>query len=481
MNIPDGATETALDLEPDPLMRILDLRASLQGRPFTLRTGSGGTICQYSFTEDEPFLGGFAAVFRVVHGGNSYALKIAHRMGASAARVQQEHRSSEIQRVLRENGGPVPMTYHVGRVEGVPALIMSWETGESLRVLLDDLGNRRRRAGAALDRLASWIEAVVRAMAELDRRVAELHGDGEAGTFVHGDLKPSNILIRKGRSRRERVLATLLDFGEAGLGAPVGPTGYSEAYASPEIVRRSLDASTQVTWRSDQYAIGRMLLEGLEQLQRCGIAVRSGYLLHRFGRVARLTTVATRMTALDPNSRYGSWEEVLDALQSRTRKRILRWSIAATIFLMAGLLLSLLFFQRAGSSAIVVRATGPEDRVRQLADTMEVVFTTSPFKPDPKSCPIPDSGEEARIELPFEVDVVQALDTFSLKIMMQPQREGIDEKAKGLLDGLRGKRIVILDQSIELDGTRSLRMELQRMLRDRSMMYEGVQIEVGFR
>ena len=470
-----------LNREPDPLMRILDLRESLQGHPFTLTTVSGGTICQYSFTEDEPFLGGFAAVFRVVDGGNSYALKIAHRTDASAERMQQEHASSEIQRVLRENGGPVPMTYHVGHVEGVPALIMSWETGESLRVLLDALGNRRRRAGAALDRLASWIEAVVRAMAELDRRVAELHGDGEAGTFVHGDLKPSNILIRKGRSRRERVLATLLDFGEAGLGAPVGPTGYSEAYASPEIVRRSLDASTQVTWRSDQYAIGRMLLEGLEQLQRAGIAVRSGFRIRRFGRVARLTTVATRMTAVDPNGRYGSWDEVLDALQSRTRKRILRWSIAATVFLAAGLLLSLLFIQGAGLSAVVVRTTGPEGRVRQLADTMEVVCTTSPFKPDPKSCPIPDSGEEARIELPFEVDVVQGSETFSLKIVMQPKREGIVDKSIGIFDGWRGKRIVILDQSIQLDGTRSLRAELQRMLKDRSMMYGDVQIEVGFR
>jgi serine/threonine protein kinase len=470
--------DAVLELEPDPMMRILELRDRLQGRPFTLKTSSGGEIRQYRFTEDEPILGGFAAVFRVLDAERHFALKVTHRAGSSAERMQQESASSELQRVLRENGGPVPMTYHVGRVAGVPAIVMSWETGDSLRGLLDGLGRNARKEQADLRRLSTWIESIVHAMAELDRRVAELHGDGAAGLFVHGDLKPSNILIRSGRSRREPVLATLLDLGESALGPAPGPTGYSEAYACPEIVRRSFDPTTSVTWRSDQYAIGRMLLEGVERIER---ARMRGSITRRFGRLSRLQAIARRMTSVAPSDRFDSWSSVLDALQSRTRRRIARWSIAAAIFIAVGVLLTLSMIGRGGPSAIVVRTSGSADLVGKLAESMEIKCTVEPFDPDPPACMLPRPGEEARIELPFEVDAVELHDMFRVQIVIQPRREGPLAGLTGLLDESLSRRKTIVDRSVSPDRARPLRAILKEMLADQSVSYEGVRIEIGFR
>jgi serine/threonine protein kinase len=464
--------------ETDPLMRILDLRERLGGRPFTLETNTGGVTRQYSFTDDEPILGGFAAVFRVVEDGRSFALKVAHREGSSVERPQQEASSFELQRVLSDLGGPVPTTYYIGRVDGVPAVLMSWESGETLQSKLDGLGVRTRSTALNTRQLRLWIEAVVRAMSELDRRVAELHGDGRAGSFVHGDLKPANILLRKGRSRRERVLATILDFSEARVGPVRGTVGITERFASPELRRRQSDSSTEVTWRSDQFSIGQMLQDGIDRIEQSG-SIR--FFQRRFGAVARLQAIATRMTTPSPEDRFGSWDEVLDALYARTRRRVTRWVIASCILVSAVLLLQRCVSQEI-EGRIVLRAIGSADSIERFANDMEIVCTHSPYQPNPDEALLsPDSGE-AVIPLAFEVDQVPKRgEKLSFTIEVRPRRVGWKQWVIGLFDGWRGKSVKLVDEYRTCDGSRSLRSEIEAILADRVLEMDGLKIEASLR
>lgn len=94
---------------------------------------------------------------------------------------------------------------------------------------------------------AAW-QAVVDLAWQLADALAFLHGEG----LVHGDLKPSNVIVAEGRP-------VLVDFGLASsVDAAVPTTGGSAPWMAPERIQGgALDG------RADLYALGVILFEGL--------------------------------------------------------------------------------------------------------------------------------------------------------------------------------------------------------------------------
>jgi serine/threonine-protein kinase len=125
--------------------------------------------------------------------------------------------------------------YDIGATEGAHYISMEFVDGEDLASLL-------RRIG----RLP--VDKAVEIARRLCAGLAAAHEKG----MLHRDLKPANVMI-DGRGR-----AVIMDFGLAGLGEQLQSDVRSgtPAYMSPEQL-----AGTEVTMKSDLYALGLVLYE----------------------------------------------------------------------------------------------------------------------------------------------------------------------------------------------------------------------------
>ena len=132
--------------------------------------------------------------------------------------------------------------------EGAPFLVMEYLEGENL-------AERFARAPAGS------IEAVVDLLLPAIAAVATGHDEG----VIHRDLKPANIFLERGR--RGEVTPKVLDFGISkivGTPAELALTGKATvvgtlSYMAPE----QTDAARTADTRTDQYAFGLILYEGL--------------------------------------------------------------------------------------------------------------------------------------------------------------------------------------------------------------------------
>jgi serine/threonine protein kinase len=123
---------------------------------------------------------------------------------------------------------------------------------------LCDLGTLRRALGeraafAPTSRHGprAAYRALLRTAQEVARGLDALHSAG----VVHGDVSPSNVLLRAHRADRRGFVAKLADFGHAApAGARVGGRVGAPAYAAPEKLAAGVGGPP-----SDVYALGVVL------------------------------------------------------------------------------------------------------------------------------------------------------------------------------------------------------------------------------
>ncbi len=164
--------------------------------------------------------------------GAEFALKALPR-DADPQTVGRLIAEAELLRGLADVEGVVRVR-DVGLDGGCAFYAMELVAGETLRARLDREGRLDpREAAAIVHRLAETLDALAQ------RRV------------VHGDLKPSNVIVGRGGE------TMLIDFGLARRqGDPTPGRGGTPAYMAPEQLRGG-----EATPRSDLYALGVILVE----------------------------------------------------------------------------------------------------------------------------------------------------------------------------------------------------------------------------
>ncbi len=204
-----------------------------------------------------------------------------------------------------------------GEADGILYYVMPWVAGESLRERL------RRESRLTID------DAVRIAL-----EVADALDYAHRKDVVHRDIKPENILLADGHAR-------VADFGiaraiDAAGGDRMTRTGLAVGtpeYMSPEQVE-GLD---EVDGRSDVYALGCVLYEMLSgRPPFTGATARSVFGKHLTADVPPIThgravvpasigNALTRALAKAPSDRFGTAQDLAEALRSIPSARRPRW------------------------------------------------------------------------------------------------------------------------------------------------------------
>jgi serine/threonine-protein kinase len=147
-------------------------------------------------------------------------------------------------RVRHEN---VVEIFSFGEIGGSPYFVMEYVPGSNVANWLDDL---------MLDHRASSVDEALGYLDQICRGLAAIHASGA----VHGDLKPSNVLL--GPASRVAIadlgLSRLFDHSGRVGDHPMAGT---PAYLAPEFSRT--DLSPHLLQRSDLYALGVLAYEML--------------------------------------------------------------------------------------------------------------------------------------------------------------------------------------------------------------------------
>ncbi len=185
--------------------------------------------------------------------------------------------------------------------------------------------------------------------------VADAAHAAHRADVVHRDLKPDNIMLDSDGSIKvlDFGLASLADNGTVNVGTP--------GYTAPETRTGYADA------RSDQYAIGVMLIELLTGARPRDPSSTCPKLPGNFGRIA------LRATARNPAERFPSCEALALALREK-RRPVGRWILAGL-----GLITVL-------TVATTMPQTGPKETAHARAQPPPGLATQSPTQA-PITCP----------------------------------------------------------------------------------------------
>ena len=179
--------------------------------------------------------GGMGEVYRAndLLLGHSVALKFLIPAATASESALNRFRSEV--RIARQVSHPnVCRVYDIGEVDGLTYLTMEYIDGEDLASLLRRIGKIPHEKALEIAR-------------KLCAGLAAAHQQG----IVHRDLKPSNIMLdRKGQVR-------ITDFGLANLASQVTDI----RSGTPEYMAPEQRAGTEVTTKSDIYALGAVLYE----------------------------------------------------------------------------------------------------------------------------------------------------------------------------------------------------------------------------
>lgn len=272
--------------------------------------------------------------------GRSTALKVLHPEFS-----RDTHRTSQFEREAKLTAGVshphVVKVFSVGRDQGYFYIAMEHVAGSSLEQLI--------RQDGALDE-----EFVLNLGSQVAGGLRAAHLEG----LIHRDVKPGNILITEGS------VAKLVDFGLALIsGGEEDESG--EIWATPYYVAPEKLEGQPEDERSDIYSLGATLfhalagrppfdadtnsLEELKQIKSQPVRL----LDHAPDVSPRTAAVIDRMMAREPDDRYQSYDEVLEALQDARslvgtevvagpgKRRIMPWiamASAAVVALVLGFL-----------------------------------------------------------------------------------------------------------------------------------------------
>ena len=199
---------------------------------------------------------------------------------------QREKHSKAIYQKLREMENPyIPFIYRLMEREGQLLIIEEFIDGRTLANIL-------RYDGKLDEKLA------IHVLQELCECLQPLHSQG----IVHRDIKPSNIILTKSNSVK------LIDFGIARMVKETDETDTeflgTKGYAPPE-----------------QYGFGQT--DARSDIYSLGITIRRMLGADYHG---CLEKVFQRCTALDPENRYASVDELLqDVARQQGKKKLQRW------------------------------------------------------------------------------------------------------------------------------------------------------------
>ncbi len=266
--------------------------------------------------------GGMGVVYRARHllWNEDKAIKLLLDVGAGSGKQSESFLSEAL--IMRQFQHP-----NIVRVEDADFteddklfVVMELVEGESLQ-------QRMNRGPLA------W-EQALNITAQACAGLAAAHQKG----IIHRDIKPQNLLLSKGTDGREAV--KLIDFGiakvreDAGLGftgitaTQTGVFMGTPEYASPEQAKGL--RGSELDARTDLYSLGLVLFEMLTgvrpfaadtpmvslflRLQNEAVAPRQ--LRPELGIPQNVSDLVTKAIAREKESRYGSAEEMLWAIQS---------------------------------------------------------------------------------------------------------------------------------------------------------------------
>ena len=225
--------------------------------------------------------GGMGAVFRAerVEGGfdQTVAVKVLNiAISESHSRIVFERERAYLARLEHPN---IARFIDAGYTDdGAPCIVMEFIDGEAI-------DRHRERSGR-------------RTLLELFFQLCDAVAYCHRNLLVHGDIKPSNILVQDDRIR-------LLDFGIGRLierGSAEHVWGYSPSFTAPERLR-----GEPLTIQSDIYSLGKVLAQLLE-----GTSLESS---RRTGLPKDLQAIIDRATADPAQARYGSVHALREDLE----------------------------------------------------------------------------------------------------------------------------------------------------------------------
>ena len=181
--------------------------------------------------------GGMGEVYRATDLRSEPASSVEISAGIPASDPDTLARFNNEVRIARQVSHPnVCRVYDIGEVDGQPYISMEYVDGENLSALLRRIGRLPNDTAIEMAR-------------KLCAGLAAAHDKG----VLHRDLKPANIMI----DGRGQVLVT--DFGLAGIASQI--QGAEIRHGTPAYMAPEQLAGTEVTVRSDIYALGLVLYE----------------------------------------------------------------------------------------------------------------------------------------------------------------------------------------------------------------------------
>src|SRR5215469_4785511 len=189
--------------------------------------------------------------------------------------------------------------------DSAPVAVMEFIDGESLEQLI-----RRRGAIPAAEAVPIFKQAL--------RGVAAAHRAG----IVHRDLKPANLMVTKDE------IVKVMDFGIAKRQGVTGATKASTSIGSPFYMAPEQILGRPVDCRTDVYALGITLYELLSGYRPFNTRGKAEYLVldahvndlpepptvYRYGIPQPIVEAVMRSLAKDPNARFQSAEDFMNAL-----------------------------------------------------------------------------------------------------------------------------------------------------------------------